>query len=64
VKALKSSVDSRSDEFRANPSAMRGLVNELRERFAIVSDGAYQRNERLLAGLAKDKRKMLLDLYM
>ena len=39
MQALKSNVNSRSDEFKANAAAMRGLVNDLREKFASVAGG-------------------------
>jgi hypothetical protein len=39
MNALKSSVNSRSEDFRANLSAMRELVSELRVHFAAVSSG-------------------------
>jgi len=39
MQALKSNVNTRSDEFKANAAAMRGLVDDLREKFASVAAG-------------------------
>jgi 3-methylcrotonyl-CoA carboxylase beta subunit len=39
MQALKSNVNTRSDEFKANAAAMRGLVDDLRERFSSVASG-------------------------
>jgi 3-methylcrotonyl-CoA carboxylase beta subunit len=39
MNVLKSSVNIRSEEFAANQAAMRGLVDDLRARFASVSGG-------------------------
>ena len=39
MQALKSNVNTRSDEFKANAAAMRGLVEDLRDKFASVAAG-------------------------
>ena len=39
MQALKSNVNTRSDEFKANAAAMRGLVDDLRDKFASVAGG-------------------------
>ncbi|MBX3528845.1 MAG: methylcrotonoyl-CoA carboxylase, partial [Rhodoblastus sp.] len=39
MQALKSNVNTRSDEFKANAAAMRGLVDDLRDKFSTVAAG-------------------------
>ena len=62
---IKSQLNTRSDEFRANAAAMRALVDDLREKTAEVSLGgtAEHRKKHVARGklLARDRIDALLD---
>ncbi len=63
--AIKSAVDTRSAEFRANAAALRALVGDLREKVAQVSRGGSEeaRQKHLARGklLVRDRVDGLLD---
>jgi len=65
VTALRSTVDVRSEEFRANATAMRAQVQDLREKLAAVAQGGSPeaRQKHLSRGklLARDRIDALLD---
>ncbi|MBZ0131502.1 MAG: methylcrotonoyl-CoA carboxylase, partial [Rhodocyclaceae bacterium] len=62
---IKSQLNTRSDEFRANAAAMRALVDDLREKTAEVSLGgtAEHRKKHVARGklLVRDRIDALLD---
>src|SRR5918999_4165043 len=65
MSAIKSSVDVRGEEFRANAAKMRSLVEELRQRLAEVAHGGSEeaRQRHLARGklVARDRINALLD---
>ena len=65
MSAIKSSLDVRSDDFRANSAAMRALVEDMREKWAEVARGGSEeaRQRHLARGklLARDRINSLLD---
>ncbi|MBX3676086.1 MAG: methylcrotonoyl-CoA carboxylase [Rhodocyclaceae bacterium] len=65
MSVIKSQLNPRSDEFRANAAAMRALVDDLREKTAEVSLGgtAEHRKKHVARGklLARDRIDALLD---
>jgi 3-methylcrotonyl-CoA carboxylase beta subunit len=65
VSAIRSKLDVRADDFRANATAMRALVDDLREKSAKVSRGGTPdaRDKHLARGklLARDRIDALLD---
>jgi 3-methylcrotonyl-CoA carboxylase beta subunit len=65
MSAIKSSVDVRGEEFRANAATMRSLVEELRQTLAEVARGGSEeaRQRHLARGklLARDRINALLD---
>jgi len=62
---LSTSLDRRSDSFRANTAAMRGLVEDLRAKTAEIALGgdapSRQRHERRGKLLARERVRLLLD---
>ena len=65
MSAIKSNLDVRSEEFRANAGAMRALVEDLRQKLADVAHGGSEeaRQRHLARGklLARDRINALLD---
>jgi 3-methylcrotonyl-CoA carboxylase beta subunit len=65
MSAIKSSLNVRSDEFRANSAAMRQLVEDLRQKLAQVARGGSEeaRQRHVARGklLARDRINTLLD---
>jgi 3-methylcrotonyl-CoA carboxylase beta subunit len=65
MQALKSQIDPRSDEFRANANAMRTLVDDLRDKVNVVSQGggkvACDRHVSRGKLLPRDRVTQLLD---
>jgi 3-methylcrotonyl-CoA carboxylase beta subunit len=65
VSIIRSKLDVRGDEFRANAASMRALVDDLREKSAKVSRGGTPeaRDKHLARGklLARDRIDALLD---
>jgi 3-methylcrotonyl-CoA carboxylase beta subunit len=65
MSAIKSSLNVRNEEFRANASAMRALVQDLRQNVAdVVRGGSEEARQRHLARgklLARDRINALLD---
>src|SRR5262245_30826522 len=63
--ALTSQIDTRADEFRANTTAMRRLVDELRSRHAEIARGGDDaaRTKHVARGklLPRDRIEQLLD---
>jgi 3-methylcrotonyl-CoA carboxylase beta subunit len=63
--AIKSQLNTRSDEFKANVAAMRSLVDDLREKTALVAQGGPEehRKKHLARGklLPRDRIDGLLD---
>jgi 3-methylcrotonyl-CoA carboxylase beta subunit len=65
MKLLRSTIDPRSDEFRANADVMRGLVADLADKTAAVARGGSEeaRNKHLARGklLPRDRVNALVD---
>ncbi|MBI5786645.1 MAG: methylcrotonoyl-CoA carboxylase [Rhodocyclales bacterium] len=65
MSVIRSKLDARSDDFRANAAAMRALIDDLREKSAKVSRGGTPeaRDKHLARGklLARDRIDALLD---
>ena len=65
MSVIKSAIDTRSDEFRANAAAMRALVDDLREKSALAARGGGDeaRAKHLARGklLARDRVDALID---
>jgi len=63
--AIKSQVNSRSAEFRANAERMRNLVSDLREKISTVTQGGDQaaRDKHLARGLIAAQRNDLCFLF-
>jgi 3-methylcrotonyl-CoA carboxylase beta subunit len=63
---LKSAISTRSEEFKANQAAMRGLVEDLREKVAAIKEGggAGPREKHLARGklLPRERIRELLDV--
>ena len=66
MSVLKTTLDSNSDEARANADAMRALVDDLRTKVAVIKEGGGNRaNERHLKRgrlLVRDRIRQLLDV--
>jgi len=63
--AIKSQLNPRSEEFRANAARMRGLVDDLKQKAAAISAGGDEaaRNKHTARGklLARERVRTLLD---
>ena len=63
--AFKSTLDPRSETFRANTKAMKGLADELKKRLAAIAKGGGEeaRKKHLARGklLPRERIRLLLD---
>src|SRR6266478_8850716 len=65
MSVLDTSLDSRSEPFRANAAAMRAVVDDLRAKSAMIAEGGDEASRKRHQGrgklLARERIRLLLD---